>query len=55
MSDGTTIAGVSVATIAFVISLICLVWIVLHINVLRGGPGSEQLQKTKIFSGSEYF
>ena len=54
MGDGTTIAGVSVATIALIISIICLLWILMHIGQRRGWPGSGAYGKTGLFEGGMF-
>lgn len=54
MSDGATIAGVSVATLALIISLICLVWIMMHIGQRKGWPGSSTYGKTGLFEGGMF-
>jgi hypothetical protein len=55
MADSTTIAGVSIATIALIISLICLGWILLHIGSQRKLPGSDWYNKYGIFNGGKYY
>lgn len=54
MTDGATIAGVSVATLALIISIICLVWILGHIGQRKNWPLSNQYSKLGIFEGGMY-
>lgn len=54
MADGATIAGVSVATLALIISIICLVWIMMHIGQRKNWPLSDKYSKLGIFEGGMY-
>lgn len=54
MADGATIAGVSVATLALIISIISLVWILMHIGQRKNWPGSSWYGKSGIFEGGMY-
>ena len=51
MADGASVAGVSLGTIALLISLICLVWIVLHIGQRKDWVGSKYYKDIDYFKG----
>lgn len=55
MSDGATIAGVSVATIALIISIFCLIWILGHIGVEKKWKYNDSYNSSGIFNGGEYY
>ena len=57
MSDSAAIAGISVATLALIISLVCLIWILLHIGQRKNWIGSSYYKNFDLFKGgsSEYF
>lgn len=54
MADSTSIAGVSVATLALIISIICLVWIMIHIGQKKNWPGSSVYKDWTLFEGGKY-
>lgn len=57
MAEGIAIAGVSISTLALVISLVCLMWILFHIGQRKGWLGSGWYGKYDIFRGGsrEFF
>ena len=57
MSDSAVIAGISVATLALIISLVCLAWILLHIGQRKEWFGSSHYKNYDLFKGGsgEYF
>lgn len=54
-AEGVTILGVSAATLALIISIICLVWIILHIGQRKNWPLSNTYSKLGLFEGGEYY
>jgi hypothetical protein len=51
MAEGIEVAGVSVGTIALIISLVCLTWILLHIGQNKKWAGSKYYENIDYFKG----
>lgn len=55
MAEGATIAGLSVATITLIISVICFVWLIGHmIHNFRNNGGMGGIFKGGKYSGTEF-
>ena len=55
MADKTSIAGVSIASIAAIMSLCCFIWLMLHLGTKYEWWGSSWYGQYRAFQGGEIF